>query len=65
MFNQASNGLPPSPEVERFFHLLSEISRNQQLLLDETRSLRARVMELEARADGRNQGPAAGQEGRP
>jgi hypothetical protein len=40
-------GLPPAGEVERFLRLLDDVRRIQQLLLEETVVLRARVLELE------------------
>jgi hypothetical protein len=62
MFNQAVPG-PPAPQVAQYFlRLLDDVSRIQQLLLDETVALRARVRELEAGAQP-GSGPA-GDEGR-
>jgi hypothetical protein len=50
MFSQDPTGLPPPWEVDRFFRLLADIGRIQQGLLEETRILRARVLELETLA---------------
>jgi cell division septum initiation protein DivIVA len=47
-----SSGLPSFQSVQRFLHLLDDINRMQDALLQETESLRARVRELEARAGG-------------
>ena len=60
MFNQDSPA-PPTPQVVRhFLDLLEEVSLLQQILLEETASLRARVRELEARG-----GPGEGAGSRP
>jgi len=55
-----STGLPPFQEAERFLRLLADLSHTQQQLLDETRSLRARVAELEARIPAADPPPANG-----
>ena len=52
-------GLPPQM-VLRFLRLLEDVSRIQQVLLDETAFLRARLRDLEARTPP---GPAPGGEG--
>ena len=58
---QDFQGLPPQM-VQQFLHLLEDVSRIQQVLLDETAFLRARLRDLEARTPP---GPApAGEEGR-
>ena len=55
MFNQESP-FPPAPQAaQHFLDLLDDVSLIQQLLLEETAFLRARVRELEARG-----GPAEG-----
>lgn len=51
-YSQASPGPPPFQEAERFLRLLADICQMQQQLLEDTRSLRARVAELEARIPG-------------
>ena len=45
---QDFTGLPPQM-VQQFLHLLEDVSRIQQVLLDETAFLRARLRELESR----------------
>jgi hypothetical protein len=59
MFNQDTPDLPPQA-AQHFLHLLDEVGAIQQLLLDETERLRARVRELEAGAAMRRapSGPA-------
>jgi hypothetical protein len=60
MFSQACPGLPPFQEAERFLRLLADLSHMQQLLLDETRTLQARVAELEAKIPVADPPPANG-----
>ena len=57
MFNQDSPGGPPPQAVQHFLRLLDDVSLIQQLLLEETAFLRARVRELEAKAAGPAPGP--------
>ena len=52
------SGQPPFQAVQRFLHLLDDINQMQDQLLAETETLRARVLELEARSAG--QAPPAG-----
>ena len=52
------SGQPPFQSVQRFLHLLDDINQMQDQLLAETETLRARVLELEARAQA--QAPPAG-----
>jgi len=59
MFNQDSQGLPqPQPQVvQHFLRLINDIAAIQQILLEETRFLRQRVRDLEAKGAGPADGP--------
>ena len=62
MPDQDSPALPPPQTVQHFLHLLDDVSLIQELLLDETAFLRARVRELEA---GQAPGPTENEGRRP
>ena len=64
LFVQACPQQLPSREAERFLRLLAEVARDQQALLEENRTLRARVRQLEADAE-RKSGPPSGAGRRP
>ena len=59
MLNLDPQGVPQPQAVQHFLRLLDDVSRIQQLLMEETERLRARVRELEARTAG--SGPAEGE----
>jgi len=60
MFIQDPSGTPAPQAVQHFLRLLDDVSRIQQLLLEETAFLRARVRELEARTPGPAEGEGEG-----
>jgi len=65
MLNLDPQGIPQPQAVQHFLRLLDDVSHIQQLLLEETERLQARVRELEARTASPDPGPADGEGRRP